>query len=146
MSDLLTRIQEVISWCALGPAAFADEIEVGRPVISHILSARNKASLEVVQKILSRFPEVSALWLISGEGEMLNGLAMDPGSSQERKVQPFLDAHEVKTSRIGQIKHEVQKSDVMKKVQDEILFSPKREVVKVMLLYSDGSFESYEPS
>jgi hypothetical protein len=39
--------------------------------VSHILSGRNKASLEVVQRIISAFPEVALPWLLNGTGPML---------------------------------------------------------------------------
>ena len=50
----------------LTASAFADEIGVQRSSMSHILSGRNKPSLELIQKVLSRFPKVSADWLIAG--------------------------------------------------------------------------------
>ena len=38
--------------------------------ISHILKGRNNPSLDFIQKILRRFPQVNPDWLILGEGEM----------------------------------------------------------------------------
>lgn len=68
---MVTRIRELLEARQLSPTQFADLIGVGRPVISHILSERNKPSLEVVQKVISAFPEVSLPWLLSGIGTML---------------------------------------------------------------------------
>lgn len=68
---MTTRIRELLEIRQLSPTQFADLIGVGRPVISHILSERNKPSLEVVQKVISAFPEVSIPWLLSGTGPML---------------------------------------------------------------------------
>jgi len=50
----------------LSASAFADEIGVQRSSISHILSERNKPSLELLQKVLVRYPKISADWLITG--------------------------------------------------------------------------------
>ncbi|MBC3540197.1 helix-turn-helix domain-containing protein [Rufibacter sediminis] len=144
MSDLLTRIQEIISWSALGPTAFADEIGVPRPVISHVLSGRNKPSLEVVQKILSRYTEIAPKWLLSGEGDMLTLLAEKDATShvEDQPSDPI--------NRNGIILGDVQKDG---KVPELIVSSGesatsenenKKKVVKVILLYSDGSFESYD--
>lgn len=55
----------------LSPTQFADTIGVSRPIVSHILSGRNKPSLEVVQKIVGAFPDLSLRWLLNGEGPML---------------------------------------------------------------------------
>jgi transcriptional regulator with XRE-family HTH domain len=68
---MVNRIRELLDARQLSPTQFADLIGVGRPVISHILSERNKPSLEVVQKILDAFPDVSLSWLMKGNGPML---------------------------------------------------------------------------
>jgi DNA-binding XRE family transcriptional regulator len=67
---MITRIRELLETRQLTPTQFADLIGVGRPVISHILSERNKPSLEVVQKIIGAFPDVSLPWLLTGTGSM----------------------------------------------------------------------------
>lgn len=68
---MITRIRELLDARQLSPTQFADLIGVGRPVISHILSERNKPSLEVVQKIISALPDISLPWLLAGTGPML---------------------------------------------------------------------------
>lgn len=68
---MIARIRQLLTWQQLSPTQFADIIGVGRPVISHILSERNKPSLEVVQRIIAAFPAISLPWLLSGTGDML---------------------------------------------------------------------------
>ena len=38
------------------------------PVFSHILSRRNKPSLDFIMKVLSSYPEVELYWLLNGKG------------------------------------------------------------------------------
>lgn len=73
---MVTRIRQLLDTKQLTPTQFADFIGVGRPVISHILSERNKPSLEVVQRIISAFPEISLPWLLSGVGDMLGEVTL----------------------------------------------------------------------
>ena len=54
----------------LTPTQFADAIGIARPIVSHILSGRNKPSLEVVQRILAAMPDLSMAWLLNGTGPM----------------------------------------------------------------------------
>jgi len=75
---MITRIRELLEARQLSPTQFADLIGVGRPVMSHILSERNKPSLEVVQKIISAFPDISLPWLLAGTGPMLAAAATSP--------------------------------------------------------------------
>ncbi len=65
--DLIDRLKYLMKLNNLSSSAFADEIGVQRSSISHVLSGRNKPSLEFVLKVLSRYPKVSADWLISGK-------------------------------------------------------------------------------
>ena len=68
---MVSLIKELLDWQQLSPTQFADRIGIGRPVISHILSERNKPSLDVIRSIKVAFPEVSTDWLLSGSGPML---------------------------------------------------------------------------
>ena len=64
------RIQKIIDKQGISLNAFAQEIGVNRSTVSHILTGRNKPSVEVLQKILKRFPELSSDWLLLGNGGM----------------------------------------------------------------------------
>jgi transcriptional regulator with XRE-family HTH domain len=66
--DFIKRLQKIITFYSLSAATFADKIGVQRSSISHILSGRNRPSLEFVMKVLSSFPEVNLYWLLNGTG------------------------------------------------------------------------------
>ena len=69
IEDFSKRLQSVIDYYGETASSFAEKIGVQRSSISHILSGRNKPSLEFVLKILSSFPEVELYWLLNGKGE-----------------------------------------------------------------------------
>ena len=48
----------------------ANIIDVNRSTISHILSGRNKPSIDFLEKLLSVYPELNLNWLITGIGYM----------------------------------------------------------------------------
>ena len=66
--EFASRLQKVIDYYTESASSFADAIGVQRSSISHILSGRNKPSLEFVLKILSTYPEVELYWLLNGKG------------------------------------------------------------------------------
>ncbi len=68
MNERLLKIMEHFNY---SPSIFADEIGVIRSSISHIISGRNNPGLELLQKVLIRFPQISSDWLLLGRGEML---------------------------------------------------------------------------
>ena len=81
--DLNSRVQKIINYSELSSSEFADEIGVQRSNISHVLSGRNKPSLDFLMKIKDRFPEIQWEWLIEGEGAMIfseNEAASTPSS------------------------------------------------------------------
>jgi transcriptional regulator with XRE-family HTH domain len=45
-------------------------INVNRSTISHILSGRNKPSIDILDKIIDKYPDLNTNWLISGVGNI----------------------------------------------------------------------------
>lgn len=67
---MIDRISLILRTKNINASQFADEIGVQRSSISHVLSGRNKPSLEFVQRILKRYPEINPDWLLFGKGAM----------------------------------------------------------------------------
>jgi len=65
------RILLLMKSLGLNPAQFADEIGVQRSSISHIISGRNNPSLDIVTKILNKFPDIDSNWLVIGKGSLV---------------------------------------------------------------------------
>ena len=63
---LIERIRKVIDDSELSSAAFADKIGVQRSSISHILSGRNKPSLDFVLKLCDYYNDIDLDWLLKG--------------------------------------------------------------------------------
>ncbi|MEE2699980.1 MAG: helix-turn-helix domain-containing protein [Bacteroidota bacterium] len=62
------RLKKWMDAEGLRPSELADNIGVNRATISHILSGRNKPSIDFLKKLLSNYPKLNANWLISGIG------------------------------------------------------------------------------
>ena len=58
-SEIIQRIESLREKNHLNASSFADRIGVPRSSISHILSGRNKPSLEFIIKTVDAFDEVS---------------------------------------------------------------------------------------
>ncbi|MDZ4149437.1 MAG: helix-turn-helix transcriptional regulator [Flavobacteriaceae bacterium] len=66
--DFIKRLQILLQHYGLTASAFADSLDVQRSSVSHIVSGRNKPSLDFVLKILHAYPEVDLQWLLNGKG------------------------------------------------------------------------------
>ena len=77
----------------LKPSALADNIGVNRATISHILSGRNKPSIDFLEKLLNTYPDINANWLISGVGYMKSVIKEEELVSNKKigKVVVFYD-------------------------------------------------------
>ena len=56
--DFIARLQRIMDYYDLNASALADNLGVLRSSISHLLSERNKPSLDFVLKIIDKYPEV----------------------------------------------------------------------------------------
>ncbi|QQS51322.1 MAG: helix-turn-helix domain-containing protein [Bacteroidota bacterium] len=64
------RFEQILTFYQLSSAQFADNIGVQRSSISHIVSGRNLPSFDFIQKMLLKYPEIDANWLITGKGSL----------------------------------------------------------------------------
>ena len=65
------RIKKWLQNNDLKASVFADKIGVNRATVSHILSGRNKPSIDFIEKMIRNFPDLNSDWLLIGEGFML---------------------------------------------------------------------------
>ena len=77
---MINRINLILKAKNITARQFAEEIGIQPSGMSHIMSGRNNPSLEFVNKVVRRYPEIDANWLLLGRGEMYMGLTPDPKS------------------------------------------------------------------
>ena len=65
-----SRLKNWMESEGLKSSALADNIGVNRATISHILSGRNKPSIDFLEKLLHSYPNINANWLVTGIGFM----------------------------------------------------------------------------
>lgn len=66
------RLQAVINWAEMSTNHFACHIGLSRSEnLYQIKRGNNGISLNLAQRIVEHFPQVSKLWLLTGDGEML---------------------------------------------------------------------------
>ena len=120
------RLKIVMDHYELSAALFAEKIEVQRSSISHILSKRNKPSLEFVLKVLNVFPEVELFWLLNGVGQF-------PKKIERPTPTPSLPISAINK----ELSTQTGKSNVVKKNSELI--------ERIVVFYSDGTFKNYIP-
>ncbi|MUU77205.1 helix-turn-helix domain-containing protein [Winogradskyella endarachnes] len=123
--EFTERLQKIIDFYNETASSFAEKIGVQRSSISHILSGRNKPSLDFVMKVLNAYPEVELYWLLKGIGNF-----------------PFTKrTNEIETTIKPKEKHSVQNTFVENKTET----SKNSDIEKIVIFYTDGTFKSYNP-
>ena len=131
----------------LTASSLAKALGVEASAISHIRSGRNKPSYDFVVKILRAFPDVNPDWLLlDGEEFMRTGESSAAPSSplfSEFGTAAEVSSFEpVKNIEISRSSAESKNGDVSKNLFSKI---GDKELKRVIVLYTDGSFESYDP-
>lgn len=133
--EFTLRLKKILEYYELNASTFAEKIEVQRSSISHILSGRNKPSLDFILKITKQFSEVDLYWLLFNQGNF-------PKSKKIEEDFPSTLFSEIN-----------QKSVISEKKENDIVQSSidssnlkqfsNNEVEKIVLFYKDGSFKDY---
>lgn len=130
------RLSEVIQYYDLTASSFAERVGVQRSSISHLLSGRNKPSLDFVLKVLNEFPEVNLYWLMNGTGTF-----PDSGNQREKKVsvpkQPEI-ASQTPEPKIASI-------DIPSEKNPTADSQTGKEIERIVVFYKDGTFRNYNP-
>ncbi|GAK93540.1 hypothetical protein JCM19298_2259 [Nonlabens ulvanivorans] len=132
----------------LNASSFAEAINVGRSSISHILSGRNKPSLDLVMNIVDQFPEVDLYWLLNGKGsypkkEIPNVSIPSPITPDIKKEEKVETPTEVNPPAHHSPDLFSTSNLENNKIQTEL--NKGKNISKIIILYSDGSFKDYFP-
>ena len=126
--EFTNRINRIMEYYDLSAASFADKIDVGRSSISHLLSGRNKPSLDFVMKIIEAFPEVELYWLLNGKGSFPKNGDQAAARFDQKPAAPQQNLNLKQSQEIMA----PMPNDKNKKIQ------------RIVIFYSDGSFDAYE--
>ncbi|MGB0788045.1 MAG: helix-turn-helix domain-containing protein [Marinirhabdus sp.] len=125
------RLQKIMDRYTLTATSFADKIGFNRSTLSHLLSGRNRPSLEFVMKVNEVFPGVKILWLLYGEGHF-----------------PAGEHHEIseKTIPAATPKSEKTAENTGPGTQSTLQFPPTEgpEIDRVVIFFKNGSFKTYQ--
>lgn len=121
-ADFAKRLQIILDYYSLSATAFSEKIDFNRSTISHLLSGRNKPSLEFIMKVLQEFPEVEMYWLLNGKGNFPTTPVI------EKEIVPLKE------------------KDVPSKISENLKKEKGNDssIERIIIFFKDGSFKSYQ--
>ena len=136
--DERERLIEIMKSQELNAKQLSLELGVSAGTISNILGGRNKPSLEFLQNVANHFPFISPTWLFLGFGEKyIEGYVPE---SSEKENNLFSQAeysssnNKVETPSESRISNDTA-------VSMAVPSTSTRTVQKIVIFYSDGTFE-----
>jgi transcriptional regulator with XRE-family HTH domain len=85
------RFQKWLDSKNINATKLAEKIDVSKATISHILTGRNKPSIDLLNKILKKYPDFNLNWLVCGVGHMSNDTQINLIKKNIKRVLIFYD-------------------------------------------------------
>ena len=154
IEDFIKRLEIILDYYSLNASSFADRIGVQRSSLSHLLSGRNKPSLDFILKILDVFPDVDLYWILNGKGTF-------PKNSEQLDIKEnsveYIGKQNIPTppnteiipeNLFSEIKipNAIPKLESIKIENQNSIHEPySGEIDKIVIFYKNGTFKSYLP-
>ena len=122
-TEFSERLKRIMEFYQLSASGFADKIQVPRSSISHLLSGRNKPSLDFVMKVVKEFNQVELYWLLNGKGNFPT--TVPPIEPDNTKVAQKGKAPEVKENE--PLKEDLRSNDIE----------------RIVIFFKNGTFKEY---
>jgi transcriptional regulator with XRE-family HTH domain len=147
---MIDRINMLLKAKNITVSQFSQAIKIQRSGMSHILSGRNKPSLDFVLRVLKRYPEINPSWFLMGEGEMYISDKIDTQTTMFPSQLEIDDTKEI--IDVDEHKHK------QEPINNELIDSQNRyldnenitmgrtntkKIEKIIVLYSDNTFDEY---
>jgi transcriptional regulator with XRE-family HTH domain len=143
--DFIKRLEIILDYYSLKASSFADKIGVQRSSMSHLLSGRNKPSLDFILKIVDFFPDVDLYWILNGKGVFpkKSETSTDSNSTVSNIDTPtpidlFSQISIPKETNIDHPKTNQIRTSIENDNTDAI--------EKIVFFYKNGSFKIYSPN
>ena len=146
-SDFAKRLQQVLDYYELTASAFADSLDVQRSSISHLLSERNKPSLDFILKVVDTYPEIDMYWITKGEG-------IFPPVQVEKETHKTSDKQTHKVYQTSLFDDESIGNKTVSFNEKTVVANDKlsvtstventKKIKKIIFFYSNNSFEIFE--
>ncbi len=153
--DFIKRLEIILDYYSLNASAFADKTGVQRSSLSHLLSGRNKPSLDFILKIIEVFPDVDLYWILNGKGtfpksELKNEtiiVSPTPSSNNQIVENKIVKQSDLFSEKIAEPKNRAEGNFANTIPNTQISPTQKNnsEIDRIVIFYTNGTFRTYSP-
>lgn len=127
--ELTERFKEFMEENSINASQLAENIGVQKSSISHILSGRNKPSLDFVVKLLRAYPTLDIYWLLNGKSKTDN-----------RSQNPIIEKTDLFSEELPT------QSSKVEKIEQKLNIANGKSIAKIVIFYDDFTFDEFNPN
>lgn len=144
IEEFIKRLETILDYYSLTASSFADKISVQRSSMSHLLSGRNKPSLDFILKLVEEFPEVTFEWILNGNGSFPKDDFVAPTLSkiESEKITETQKENDLFSTSV-EIKKE--ENEEKNKSFSKFVLPNENQIEQIVIFFKDGSFKNYHP-
>lgn len=150
IDDFIKRLEIILDYYNLSASAFADKISVQRSSLSHLLSGRNKPSLDFIIKVIKVFPEVDLYWILNGKGTFPKSEntsnhfeEVKSASIETPFIQTELESPDLFSATASKnFEKEIQPTEINHHTPTA---NTSGTIERIVIFYKDGTFKNYMP-
>lgn len=156
--SFIKRLEIILDYYGLSASSFADKIGVQRSSLSHLLSGRNKPSLDFILKIVEVFPDIDLYWILNGFGNFPKSekevIAPTPIYENKIEVETQIPAENLFNQKNEEVEENETKNPIVEnsinKIENSLVqnikFSANEEKIeKIVFFYANGKFSEFSP-
>lgn len=144
------RISSLMKHMGMSQKRFAAEICISEGALSSIFSGRTKPTLNTVNNIHERFPEVNMGWLMDGKGEMFISspsipLQTDPNEEGSSVAITQISGLPIQSGFMEQVANpqRMAPQTAISMSEGKNIDKPLRRIAEIRVFYDDGTFETF---
>lgn len=146
-----TRLQQFLAAENISQAQFAETIGVARASVSHILAGRNKPGFDFLESMIRHYPNLNFEWLLTGRGKMYDN-AKTASDAPVEPISPLpisqpetlFQEPEYRRENSSPTPLSRQNSYTNNINKDYQSINNQKSISKIIIFYSDGSFQEIE--
>lgn len=136
------RLKQFLAAENITQAQFADNINVVRASVSHVLSGRNNPSFDFIKAMMSKYPRLNIDWLMFGKGKMYKDSVHIDDDLLFPIIEPEPEVRVPEIVAVDTVTPSEETSNEMDTSIDIIQSVVKqRRVSKIIILFDDGTFQ-----
>ncbi len=149
------RIRQLMDAQHMNQQTFANYIGVNTASLSSIFTGRTSPTLNIVNAIKGKFPNVNTDWLLYGTGGMFNLPKVTSSGSASNNTPSLFDSaimaesprtkEDLESHSSDENKSRIEFVEVEKNNASKAIAQPSKHIVEVKVFYSDGTFETLKP-